>query len=84
MLSITGNAATSLGLRALNRIMSGARKISPADVNPREYVKRGGAVSALDDFYAALPNNMRYTQEPNKVSSCSRMVSLCKLFSFYI
>ena len=47
--------------------MSGARTISRADANPREYVKKGGASTALEDLYAVLPDNVHYFQEPNKV-----------------
>ena len=66
IVSITGKAAL-IGLRALNRLMSGAREVSRPDINPREYVKKGGIFSAVDDFYAAFPDNIRVFQEQNKV-----------------
>ena len=47
------------GVKAMRKLLTGARDVAPTDILRREYVKSGGFERAMRDFYSVKPINVR-------------------------
>ena len=59
MLKIFSGHKFTAGVKAMRKLLSGAREVAPTDILRREYVKSGGAERAISDFYSVKPKNVR-------------------------
>ena len=67
LLYLPGQGFTN-GVKAMTKLLDGAREVAPTNILRREYVKPGGVDRAMRDFYSVNPKNVQSISDKGIVS----------------